>query len=65
MVEQTIEDGRGEHVVPEDLAPLAEGLVGGDDDRAALVAAGDELTASASVVELEDPHEVVPALMAS
>jgi hypothetical protein len=35
MVEQAIEDRRGQHVVPEDLAPLGEGLVRGEDDRAA------------------------------
>jgi hypothetical protein len=41
--QQPVEDGRGQHVIAEDLAPLAEGLVGGQQDRAALIAAGDRL----------------------
>jgi site-specific DNA recombinase len=43
VVQQPVQDGRGEHVVAEDAAPFAEGLVGGEQDRAALVAAGDQL----------------------
>ena len=43
MVHEPV-DGRHRHGrVGEDLAPLAEGLVAGDDQRAALVALGDEL----------------------
>src|SRR5260370_26900848 len=38
-----VEDGGGQDVVGEDLAPFAEGLVAGDDDRSFLVAAGDDL----------------------
>jgi hypothetical protein len=33
----------GDDVVAEDLAPATERLVGGDDQRGAFVAAGDEL----------------------
>jgi hypothetical protein len=43
VVQDAIEDRRSEHVVAKDLAPKAEGLVAGDEQRAALVAAADEL----------------------
>src|SRR6266496_3410814 len=43
VVEEPVEDGGGEDLVGEDLAPFAEGLVAGDDDGAFLVAAGDDL----------------------
>ena len=43
MVQQAVEDRAGDHGVAEDLAPGAETLVAGDDDRAALVAARDQL----------------------
>jgi len=43
VVEQTIEDGGGDHRIPEDLLPVAEALVGGDDCRAALIVVRDEL----------------------
>lgn len=43
MVEQTVEDGAGDHRVAEYLAPGTETLVAGDDDRAAFVAARDQL----------------------
>ena len=39
VMEQAVEDRRGEHLVAEDLTHLGEGLVRGEDDRAALVAA--------------------------
>ncbi len=42
VVEEPVEDGGGEDFVTEDLAPFAEGLVRGEDDRALLVALGDE-----------------------
>jgi hypothetical protein len=35
MVEQTIEDRGGQHLVPEDLAPVDEALVGSDDEAGA------------------------------
>lgn len=43
MVEEAVKDGGGEDLVAEDLAPLAEGLVRGQDDRAFLVSLGDHL----------------------
>ena len=42
MVYEPVDERSGDHGVPEDLAPLIEAAVGGDDDRAAFVAAGDE-----------------------
>ena len=42
-MEQPVEDRGGEDLVAEDVAPLRHDLVGGDQDAAALVAAGDEL----------------------
>src|SRR5262249_15761700 len=43
VVQQPVEDRRGDHRVAKDVAPGAEALVAGDDERAALVAAADEL----------------------
>src|SRR6266516_800393 len=43
VVEEPVEDGGGEDLVGEDLAPFAEGLVAGGDYGAFLVAAGDDL----------------------
>jgi len=40
---QAVEDRRGEDVVAEDRAPLRHDLVGGDQQAAAFVPAGDEL----------------------
>src|SRR6185436_14371476 len=42
VVQEAIEDRRGDDAVAEDLAPLAEALVRGQDDAAALVARRDE-----------------------
>src|SRR5436190_22588964 len=42
VVDESVDQGGGDHGVAEDLAPLFEAAVTGDDDRAALVAAGDE-----------------------
>ena len=42
MVDEPIDQSGGDHRVAEDLTPLLEAAVGGDDDRAAFVAAGDE-----------------------
>ena len=41
-MEGAVEERRGDHAVAEGLAPLAEALVGRQDDAAALVARGDE-----------------------
>jgi hypothetical protein len=43
VVQQPIQDRRGEYVVAEYAVPLAEGLVAGQQDRAALRAAGHQL----------------------
>ena len=42
-MQESIENGSGHHVVAEDVAPLRDGLVGGDEHTAALVASADEL----------------------
>src|SRR2546425_5785052 len=42
VVDESVDQGGGDHGVAEDLAPLLEAAVAGDDDRAALVAAGDQ-----------------------
>ena len=43
VMEDPVQDGGGNHAVAKDLAPAAKALVGRQDDRAALVAAADEL----------------------
>src|SRR3954447_15888235 len=42
VVDQAVDHGGGDDVVAEDLAPGAEGLVGGDDQACAFIAARDE-----------------------
>ncbi|MDP9260148.1 MAG: hypothetical protein M3Q31_26850 [Actinomycetota bacterium] len=42
MVDEPVDQGCGDHGVAEDLAPLLEAAVAGDDDRAVFAAAGDE-----------------------
>jgi len=42
-MEQAIEDRGGEDVVAEDRTPLRDDLIGGDQQAAAFVPAGDEL----------------------
>lgn len=42
-VGEPVDDGFGESGVGEDLGPLAEGEVGGDDQRASFVAFGEDL----------------------
>jgi hypothetical protein len=42
VVDESVDHGGGGGVVAEDLAAGAEGLVAGDDEAGALVAAGDE-----------------------
>jgi hypothetical protein len=42
-VEQAVDDGGADHAVGEDLAPITKAAVGGEDDRALLVAAADDL----------------------
>ncbi len=43
MVKEAVEDGPGDSRIPEDLAPILQGAVGGEDDGALLVAAGEHL----------------------
>ena len=65
MVEQTIEDRGGQHLVPEDLALVDETLVGSDDEAGALVTAchlAEEqvgfLAAHRQVAELVDDQQL-------
>ena len=65
MVKDPIQDGRGDHGVAEDLVPLAEAAVGGQDQRPLLVAARDELeeqmgavTVDGDVADLVDDQEL-------
>jgi len=43
VVEEAVEDSAGDSRIPEDLAPILQGAVGGEDDGALLVAAGEHL----------------------
>ena len=43
MVEESVEDGGGDDGVAEDVSPLSDAAVAGEEHGAALVAAGDEL----------------------
>lgn len=43
MVQEAVEDGGGDDTVAEHLAPRTEALAAGQDHRAALIAAADEL----------------------
>ena len=42
MMQQPVEQSRGDHGIAEKLAPVAEVLVAGQDDAAMLVAFGDQ-----------------------
>ena len=53
VVQEAIEDRRGEHLVAEDGAPLRDDLVGRDEQAAALVATGDELEEEMRAAPLE------------
>src|SRR5207247_7336592 len=66
VVDKPVDEGGGDHRVAEDLAPLLEAAVRGDDDRAAFVAAGDEreeqvggLALQGEVADLVDDQQVV------
>jgi hypothetical protein len=43
MVQQAIKDGAGDYGIAKDFAPSPETLIAGDNDRAALIAAGYQL----------------------
>ena len=53
MVDEPVDHGGGDDVVAEDLAPAAEGFVGGDDQRGSFVAGGDELEEQVGGLGLE------------
>jgi hypothetical protein len=66
VVDEPVDQGRGHHRVAQDLVPLLEGAVRGDDDRAACVAARDEreqqvgrLALERQVADLVDDEQVV------
>lgn len=62
MIKQAVEDRAGDHGIAEDLAPGAEALVAGDDDRTTLVAARDQLEEEISAVAI---HRQVADLVAN
>ncbi len=43
VMQQSVEDGSSDDIIGEDLAPLFERLVGGDDDGTFFITFGDEL----------------------
>src|SRR3954462_8793852 len=53
VVEESVEDGGGEGFVAEGVGPFGDGLVGGDDGRAAGVAAGGDLKDAGGVGAIE------------
>ena len=53
MMQQPVEDGRGHHLVGEDLAPVDEPLVGGEDHRGPLVAPGHQPKEEANLLPVE------------
>jgi len=57
-VEQAVDDGGSSELVTEDLAPLAVGLVRGDDDAALRVALGDKLEEEADGDRVQRPSMV-------
>jgi hypothetical protein len=66
VLDEPIDERRGDHGVAEDLAPLFERAGRGDDDRAALVAAREEreqqvrgLALERQVADLVDDQQVV------
>jgi hypothetical protein len=48
-MDEAIDGGDGHRRVGEDLVPFAEGLVGGDEERAPLAAGGDEFEEDAGL----------------
>jgi hypothetical protein len=59
-VDQPIDGGQGHRLVGEDPAPLSEGLVGGDEQRAPLVAGADQFEQDAGLgLVLADIGEVI------
>jgi hypothetical protein len=58
VVDEPVDEGGVDHGVAEDLAPLLEGAVRGDDDRAALVAAGDQVIELYELVPMRTPSYI-------
>src|ERR1039457_2453946 len=66
VVNQTVDRGHGRHWVFEDLVPLREHQVGGDDDRLLLIALGEEMEEDRSeehTSELQSPCNLVCRLL--
>ena len=66
VVDESVDEGCGDHGVAEDFAPGLEAAVAGDDDRAAFVAAGDQreeqvgrLALQRQVADLVDDEQAV------
>ena len=60
VVDEPVDGGKGHGLIGEDPAPFAEGLVGGDQQRAAFVAGGDQLEQDAGFgLVLADIGDVV------
>ena len=53
MVDDAVDDRGGEFVIREDGAPFAEFDVGGEDDTASFIGAGDDLVEQAGAVDVE------------
>ena len=53
VVQEAVEDGSGKHLLPEDGAPLRDGLIRGDERAAPLVAPRDELEEEVRAALLE------------
>lgn len=53
MVDDAVDDRGGEFVVGKDGAPFAEFDVGGEDDTASFIGAGDDLVEQAGAVDVE------------
>jgi hypothetical protein len=53
MMQDPVQDGRRDHRITEDLVPLREAAVGGQDQGAFFVAAGDELEEQMSAVPVD------------
>ena len=68
-MDESVDEGGGDHGVAEDLAPGLEASVAGDDDRAAFVASGDQrdeqvrrLRFEREVADLVDDEQAVALL---
>jgi len=53
MMQDAVQDGRGDDRITEDLIPLTEAAVGGEDQRALFVAPRDELEEEVGAVAID------------